>query len=166
MMLQSAKWRTFITFFSGRWRRAFKNTTINQRPNQRTNETLVRIDDDDDDHHHGLNLFDFWEEMRLLGTAMTYQFFLRSVHRSLFPTPSITWKVLRTVCTQLLFRISRRIFCSSVALLNGDVVIVRKKIHNYINLLPWCAMDHVQWSARRHQTSHSRRRRRRRRRKR
>ncbi len=36
--------------------------------------------------------------------------------------------------------------------------------HNYINLLPWCAMDHVQWSARRHQTSHSRRRRRRRRR--
>jgi uncharacterized membrane protein len=33
--------------------------------------------------------------------------------------------------------------------------------HNYINLLPWCPMDHVQWSATRHQTSHSRRRRKR-----
>jgi hypothetical protein len=32
-----------------------KRITINQRPNERTNETLVRIDDDDDD---GLNLFD------------------------------------------------------------------------------------------------------------
>ncbi len=71
---------------------------------------------------------------------------------------SMTRKVCQKLHTQLLFLISRRIFCISVALLNDDVVIVRK-YRNYKNLLPWCAMDHVQWSARRHQTSHSRRRR-------
>jgi hypothetical protein len=37
-----------------------KKISINhQRPNARTNETLVRIDDDDDDDVDGLNLFDF-----------------------------------------------------------------------------------------------------------
>ncbi len=64
--------------------------------------------------------------------------------------PSMTRKVCHKFHTQLLFLISRRIFCISVALPNDDVVIVRK-YHNYKNLLPWGAMGHVQWSARRHQ---------------
>jgi hypothetical protein len=69
---------------------------------------LWRIHDDDD---YGLNLFDFWEEIRLWGRIsgcnelLNYFEKCPSVHRtSLFPTPSsITLKVRRKVYTELLF---------------------------------------------------------------
>jgi hypothetical protein len=112
-----------------------KSVTINQRSNERTNETLVRIDHDDGLNlfDFRLNLFDFREEMRLLGGISGFE-----------------------KCAQELVSHAIHHMESSPEGLHRN--------HNYINLLPWCAMDHVHWSARRHQTSHSRRRRRRRKR--
>jgi hypothetical protein len=111
-------------------------------------ELMMMMNDDDDD---GLNLFDFGEEIRLWGrisgcnewpTKLLWQV---SVHsRSLFPTPSITWKVrLKFYYTELLFfNFTQNLLYQ---LLNGDVVVVRKKsqLHKFAAVVcnGSCAME-------------------------